>query len=77
MCLYMGQKSDRADLKTIIFSAFENLPDAPVRTIYQHACDSFFADPNIQKLVEALPARTTPLGATNSRTPCARSTPSR
>jgi hypothetical protein len=57
----MGQKFDRADLKTIIFSAFDNLPNAPVRTIYQHACDAFFADPNIQKLIEALAARTTPL----------------
>ena len=61
LCLMMGPKFDRADLKTIVFSAFENLPDAPVRAIYQHTCDAFFADPNIQKLIEALANRTTPL----------------
>lgn len=61
LCLIMGPKFDRADLKTIVFSAFENLPDAPVRVIYQRACDAFFADPHIQKIIEALANRTTPL----------------
>jgi hypothetical protein len=61
LCLRMGPKFDRADLKTIVFSAYENLPDAPVRVIYQRTCDDFFADPNIQKLIEALANRTTPL----------------
>jgi hypothetical protein len=32
-----------------------------LRTNYQQACDAFFADPNIQKLVDALAARRTPL----------------
>jgi hypothetical protein len=61
LCLAVGSKFDPADLKTIVFSAFENLPDAPVRGIYGRACDGFFAAPNIQKLVEALAVRTTPL----------------
>jgi hypothetical protein len=61
LCLYTGPKFDAADLKTIIFSAFDNLPDAPVRVIYQRSCDAFLADLNIQKLIEALASRTTPL----------------
>ena len=61
LCLMMGPKFDPADLKTIVFSAFENLPDAPVRVIYQHTCAAFFADANIQKLIGALANRTTPL----------------
>ena len=61
LCLVLGPKFDRADLKTIIFSAFENLPDAPVRAIYQKTCDAFLADPDIPKLVEALAHRVAPL----------------
>ncbi len=60
LCL-VGSKFDRADLKTIIFSAYENLPNAPVRAIYQRACEAFFADPNIPKLVDALASRATSL----------------
>jgi hypothetical protein len=61
LCLPRGPKFDGADLKTIVFSAVDNLPDAPVRATYQRTCDAFFADPNIQKLVDALAARSTPL----------------
>jgi hypothetical protein len=61
LCLVMGSKFDRAHLKTIIFSAYENLPDAPVRAIYQRACETLFADPNIPKLVDALASRATSL----------------
>jgi hypothetical protein len=49
LCLMMGPKFDRADLKTTIFSACQNLPDAPVRVIYQRACDAFVADPNSRR----------------------------
>src|ERR1700674_4698245 len=35
LCVVIGAKFDRTDLKTMVFSAFENLPDAPVRAIYQ------------------------------------------
>jgi hypothetical protein len=61
LCLMAGPEFDRAHLKTIIFSAYQNLPDAPVRAIYQRACDAFIADSNIQILIEALANRTTPL----------------
>ena len=61
LCLVMGPKFDRADLKTIIFSAYANLPDAPARTTYQRACEAFFTEPNILKLVDALANRATPL----------------
>jgi len=60
LCLVTGPKFDRADLKTIIFSAYENLPNAPVRAIYQRACEAFFADPNIPTIVDGL-ARRSPL----------------
>jgi hypothetical protein len=61
LCLLMGPKFDRTDLKTIIFSAYQNLPDAPVRAIYQRACEGSAADPNIQTLINALADRVTPL----------------
>jgi Protein of unknown function (DUF2971) len=61
LCLVTGPKFDRSDLNTIIFSAFDNLPHAPVRAIYQRACDALFADANIPKLVAALASRTTSL----------------
>ncbi len=61
LCLMMGPKFDRGDLKTVVFSAFENLPEAPVRVIYQRTCDDFFANPHIQKLIAALANRTAPL----------------
>lgn len=61
LCLMTGPKFDAAHLKTIIFSAYDNLPDAPVRAIYQRACNAFLADPHIQKLIEALASRVTPL----------------
>jgi hypothetical protein len=60
-CLILGPQFERGYLKNIIFSAYDSLPDAPVRTIYRQACDRFFADPNIPLLVEALAKRTTPL----------------
>lgn len=60
-CLILGPEFEHADLKNIIFSAYDNLPDAPVRTIYRQACDRFFADPNIPQLVDALAKRTAPL----------------
>ena len=60
-CLILGPEFDRVDLKNIVFSAYDNLPDAPVRTIYRQTCDGLFADPNIPKLVDALAQRTTPL----------------
>jgi hypothetical protein len=60
-CLILGPEFKHADLKNIIFSAYDNLPDAPVRAIYRQACDRFFADPHIPQLVEALAKRSTPL----------------
>jgi hypothetical protein len=60
LCVVMGPEFDRRDLKTIIFSAFEKLPDAPVRAIYQRACDAFLADTNIQTLIDALTNRAMP-----------------
>jgi hypothetical protein len=61
LCLMTGPKFDATDLKTIIFSAFDNLPEAPVRAIYQRGSDAFLADPHIQKLIDALASRVTPL----------------
>ena len=61
LCVVIGPKFDRGDLKTIIFSAFENLPEAPVRSIYRRAAGAFLADPNIQTLIEALANRSTPI----------------
>ena len=60
-CLILGGEFQRADLKAIIFSTYDSLPDAPVRAIYRQACDRFFADPHIPQLVEALAKRSTPL----------------
>jgi hypothetical protein len=60
-CLILGPEFQRADLKSIIFSAYDSLPDAPVRTIYRQACDRFFADPHILQLINALAMRSTPL----------------
>jgi Protein of unknown function (DUF2971) len=61
MCVMAGPNFDRAVLKTMIFSAYQDLPETPVRAIYQRACEAFIADPNIQKLIEALASRVTPL----------------
>ena len=61
LCVVMESEFDRAALNTIIFSAFENLPDAPVRSIYQRASGVFFADSNIQTLIDALANRSTPV----------------
>jgi hypothetical protein len=61
LCLGMAAKFDPVDLKTIIFSAFDNLPNAPVRAIYQRACETFFAESSIPRLVEALALRTIPI----------------
>jgi hypothetical protein len=60
-CIVMGPEFDRTLLKTIVFSAFDNLPEAPVRAIYQGACDAFLADPQIQTLIDALTNRSTPV----------------
>jgi hypothetical protein len=59
--LLIGAKYDRADLKAIVFSAPNDLPQAPVRAIYQGMCEDFLADPNIQKFLESLSARSTPM----------------
>jgi hypothetical protein len=61
MSLMAGPGFDRGVLKTIIFSAYQDLPDTRVRAIYQRACEALIADPNIQKLIEALTNRVTPL----------------
>jgi hypothetical protein len=61
MCVMAGPNFDRAVLKTMIFSAYQDLPETPVRAIYQRACEVFIADPNIPKLIEALANRVTPL----------------
>jgi hypothetical protein len=61
VCLMAGPDLDRALLKTLIFSAYQDLPDTRVRTIYQRACEAFIADSNIQQLIEALANRVSPL----------------
>jgi hypothetical protein len=48
-CLILGPEFERVDLKNIVFSAYDNLPDAPVRTIYRETCDRFFADPHMRR----------------------------
>jgi Protein of unknown function (DUF2971) len=59
--LMAGTDFDRAILKTMIFSAYQDLPETRVRVIYQRACEAFIADSNIQQLIEALAHRVTPL----------------
>jgi hypothetical protein len=61
LCVVVGPEFQRADLKNIIFSAYDSLPDAPVRTIYRRACDRFFANPHIPQLIDTLAKRGTPL----------------
>lgn len=60
-CLILGAEFDPALLKNIVFSAFDNLPDAPVRTIYKDASDHFLADPHIQQLIDTLANRMVPV----------------
>lgn len=48
VCLMAGPDFDRAILKTMIFSAYQDLPETRVRAIYQRACEAFIADSNIQ-----------------------------
>src|SRR5580692_7418875 len=40
VCLMAGPDFDRAVLKTMIFSAYQDLPETRVRTIYQRACEA-------------------------------------
>src|SRR5580693_8526821 len=40
MSLMAGPGFDRGVLKTIIFSAYQDLPDTRVRAIYQRACEA-------------------------------------
>jgi hypothetical protein len=52
---------DRPDLKTIVFSAPEELPQVPIRSIYKRMCEAFLADSSVAAFVEAMTARSTPL----------------
>ena len=49
------------DLKTIVLSAPEELPQAPIREIYRRMCEAFLADASVATFIEAMAARSTPL----------------
>jgi len=61
LCYVMGPKFDCTDLKKIVFSPPENFASASERAIYQKMCEAFRADATIQKFLETLSARPTPV----------------
>jgi Protein of unknown function (DUF2971) len=60
-CFISGPEFDSAGLKRLVFCAPENLLGTTEQAIYQKTCEAFRADADIQKLVEALSARPTPV----------------
>lgn len=61
LCYVMGPKFDSGDLKTLVFSSPEKLPDATERAIFQKMCEVFRADVHIQNFLETLSKRPTPV----------------
>ncbi len=61
MYLTMGPKFKCTDLRKIVLSTPEDLPDAPIRSIYQKVCETLLAQTGIRKFLEAMPSRSTPV----------------
>jgi Protein of unknown function (DUF2971) len=57
----MGTDSNGAHLKTLVFSAPEDLPSITAQQTYERMCEAFRADANIQKFLETLSTRSTPV----------------
>ena len=61
LCYVMGPDFNSADLKVLVFSAPEKLPDATMRATFQKMWEAFRADAHIRTFLETLSKRTTPV----------------
>lgn len=60
-CFIAGDEFDPGILRNIIFSVPQELPDAPIRDVYQKLCNEFLAEPLAKKFLSIMSARTAPV----------------
>jgi Protein of unknown function (DUF2971) len=63
-CLVVGEQFDPNIIRNIVFWVPQQLPEAPIRDIYQRVLTEFLSEPAVQKFLSLMPDRTTPIRRT-------------
>ena len=60
-CFAGGADFDRSVLRNLVFAVPDELPPTPLRTIYARVVEAFLNDAAVERFVELMAARTTPI----------------